>query len=103
MKGKGKGPDFYGDINVLAKGFELGGKNYIPFGDRIDGSGKLKGMLWPEPMLSMTDIKLPMGSARLNLQLNLKKIGGSMKMKGTINAYQANRSAAESPFWRDFL
>jgi len=93
MKGKGKGPDFYGDINVLAKGFELGGKNYIPFGDRIDGSGKLKGMLWPEPMLSMTDIKLPMGSARLNLQLNLKKIGGSMKVKGTINAYQADRSA----------
>ncbi len=100
MKGKGKGPDFYGNINVLAKGFELGGRNYIPFGDCINGSGKLKGMLWPESMLSMTDIKLPMGSARLNLQLNLKKIGGSMKMKGTVHAYQADRfagAASERP------
>lgn len=96
IKGKGKGPDFYGDIKIFAKGFELGGKQYIPFGNRINGSGKITGMLWPESVLKMTDIKLPMGSASLNLQMILKKIGGNMKMNGTINARQAGVPTASA-------
>jgi len=96
IKGKGKGPDFYGDISVFSKGFELGGKQYIPFGNRINGSGKITGTLWPESMLKMTGIKLPMGSANLNLQMILKKIGGNIKMNGTINARQAGVSSSAS-------
>jgi len=47
-------------------------------------------------MLKMTGIKLPMGSANLNLQMILKKIGGNIKMNGTINARQAGVSSSAS-------
>jgi len=86
IKGNGKGPDFKGDITLLIKGFSLGDTEYIPSGSRINGSGKITGALWPESKLSMTDIRLPMGSAGINLEMMLKKIGGNIKMNGTISA-----------------